>query len=41
MYNYEGGEIYDGMFVKEKREGKGVFTWKDGLKWDEKPSYTL
>lgn len=40
MYNYEGGEIYDGMFIKGKRD-KGVFTWKEGLKWDEKPSYTL
>ena len=40
MYNYEGGEIYDGMFVNGKRD-KGVFTWKEGLKWDEKPSYTL
>ena len=40
VYNYEGGEIYDGMFVNGKRD-KGVFTWKDGLKWDGKPSYTL
>ena len=22
------------MFVNGKREGKGVFTWRDGLKWE-------
>ena len=40
MYNYEGGEIYDVKFVNGKRD-KGELTWKDGLKWDGKPSYTL
>ena len=33
VYNYSGGEKYDGMFANGLRDGKGVFTWKNGLNW--------
>ena len=34
MMRYANGDIYEGMFVAEKREGKGRLVYLDGSEYD-------
>ena len=32
-FKYDNGDIYEGEFYDDKREGFGVYTWKSGEKF--------
>jgi len=34
MYYYADGDVYQGHWKNSKREGKGVYTWKSGRKYE-------
>lgn len=31
---YVNGDKYDGEFVNDIRQGKGLYYWKDGSRWE-------
>ena len=31
---FPDGSIYEGAYINDKREGKGVYIWSDGKKYE-------